>query len=93
MNKTKVVNINQEPYDVYIGRYSIWGNPYRIGLDGTRKEVIQKYRIWFLKQIEEKAFHKKTLELKDKILGCHCKPKDCHGDVIVEWLNSPFENL
>jgi Domain of unknown function (DUF4326) len=31
---------------VYIGRPSILGNPFKIGKDGTREEVGQKYRVW-----------------------------------------------
>lgn len=40
---TKVVNLYKEPYDVYIGRGSPWGNPFVIGKDGDRKECIDKY--------------------------------------------------
>ena len=50
MSKTRVVNINKEIYDVYIGRPSKWGCPFVIGKDGTRKEVIAKYRTWVLSQ-------------------------------------------
>jgi hypothetical protein len=32
----EVVNKYKEPFDIYIGRGSIWGNPYVIGKDGTR---------------------------------------------------------
>ena len=28
----------------YIGRPSVLGNPYRIGIDGDRAQVIQKFR-------------------------------------------------
>ena len=31
--------------DVYIGRPSIWGNPFVIGKDGSRNQVINKYKI------------------------------------------------
>ena len=45
---------------VYIGRRmtriglagSKWANPFKIGLDGTREEVIEKYRAWLLEQPE-----------------------------------------
>ena len=39
-----VVNVATDPYDVYIGRGngvlppSIWGNPFVIGRDGTRRK-------------------------------------------------------
>ena len=49
----KVVNKYKEDYDVYIGRGSKWGNPYRIGEDGTREEVIEKYRLYLWKQIKK----------------------------------------
>jgi len=76
---TSVVRIN-EPYDVYIGRPSKWGNPFRIGPDGDRKEVIEKYRVWIAEQPE---LLKSLPELKGKRLGCYCKPMPCHGDVLA----------
>jgi len=87
-NMTKIANINKgEKHDVYIGRGSIWGNPYAIGFDGDRDDVIRKYKYDF--ENGYLKFNKEdTLKLKGKILGCHCKPAACHGDVIVEYLNS-----
>ncbi len=38
-----VVNIRTDKYDVFIGRPSKWGNPFIIGKDGTREEVLEKY--------------------------------------------------
>jgi len=81
---TTVVNINDEPYDVLINRQSIWGNPYFIG-KLSRKEVIEKYREYILNNPDLLA---KLPELKGKRLGCHCKPLDCHGDVLVELINN-----
>lgn len=76
----KVVNISKEKYDVYIGRPSIWGNPYQIGVDGTRSEVIELYRQYIYSSPELLS---QLHTLKDKTLGCYCKPKACHGDVLV----------
>jgi hypothetical protein len=82
---TKVVNLRKEKYDVYIGRGSKWGNPFKIGIHGTREEVIEKYRNLVLTQpLMQADLH----ELKDKRLGCYCKPLACHGDVLVELLNA-----
>ncbi len=78
---TKVVHCKKDKYDVYIGRPSKWGNPFKIGKDGTREEVIQKYREWIMTQPELLAV---LPELKNKVLGCWCKPKPCHGDVLAE---------
>ena len=79
--KTKVVHCKRSNYDIYIGRPSKWGNPFTIGKDGTRSEVIEKYRIWLMKN---QNLLDCLPELKNKILGCWCKPKACHGDVLVE---------
>jgi len=81
---SKVVNCKDHDYDVYIGRPSKWGNPYSIGKDGNRKEVIEKYRKYIL---SNKELLDSLHELDGKILGCWCKPKECHGDVLVELLS------
>lgn len=83
MIKSKVVNIKYDDYDVYIGRGSKWGNPYKIGKDGTRKEVIQKYEQYLS---DSPNLLNSLNELKGKVLGCHCKPKSCHGDVLIKFL-------
>ncbi len=38
-----VVHCKRKTYDVYIGRPGKWGNPFEIGKDGNRAEVIEKY--------------------------------------------------
>jgi hypothetical protein len=79
-----VVHCKKGRYDVYIGRPSEWGNIFEIGKDGTREEVIEKYRQWVVQQPHLMA---KIKELKGKVLGCWCHPKLCHGDVLVELAN------
>lgn len=83
---TKVVNTKVEKCDIFIGRPSKFGNPFRIGKDGTRAEVISKYRSRFYNMILDSNFRQSVNELKGKTLGCFCKPLPCHGDVIVEYL-------
>ena len=78
---TRVVHCKRERYDIYIGRPSRWGNPYCIGRDGTRAEVIAKYRQWIQTQPHLLAA---LPELRGKVLGCFCAPLACHGDVLVE---------
>lgn len=78
----RVVNIYKEPYDVYIGRPSNWGNPFVIGPDGTREDVVRKYEEWIKTQPD--LIEKAKIELTGKILGCYCKPLSCHGDVLVK---------
>ena len=78
-----VVHCKKSKHDIYIGRPSKWGNPFIIGRDGTRKEVVDKYREWILNQPDLLAdLH----ELKDKILACWCAPSQCHGDVLVSLI-------
>lgn len=86
--ETKVVNIKHAKCDVYIGRPSDWGNPFRIGPDGTREEVLRKFRGWILEQDELIA---RLPELRGKRLGCYCKPEACHGDILVELLDKIHE--
>lgn len=84
---TRVVNLKFEPYDVYIGRGSPFGNSYVIGKHGNREQVIAKYRAWFLDKVSnDQAFRSKVMALRGKRLGCFCKPLPCHGDVIVQYL-------
>ncbi len=80
-----VVHCKRARYDVYIGRPSKWGNPFSIGKDGTREEVINKYRNYISNSPE---LLNALPELRDKILGCWCKPLPCHGDVLKELVEA-----
>lgn len=85
---TRVVNKYKEPYDVYIGRGSKWGNPFEIGKHGNREEVVAKYEKYLMDQIECGNITKSDFEsLRGKRLGCFCKPKLCHGDVILQFMD------
>lgn len=93
---TQVVHVRKSPFVqfasncVYIGRDYLefkdegWGNPFHIGVDGNRKEVLAKYREWVLKQPHLLA---RLHELNGKVLGCWCKPYACHGDVLRELID------
>lgn len=84
----KVVHCKKEAFDIYIGRPSIWGNPFKIGCDGTREEVIAKYREYVLSKPE---LLEQLESLRGKTLACWCKPLACHGDVLIELLNTDQE--
>ncbi len=79
---TRVVHFKRESCQVYIGRPGIWGNPYTIGRDGNRDEVIALYERHLLDSPELLA---KLPQLKGMVLGCWCKPKACHGDVLARY--------
>jgi hypothetical protein len=83
---TRVVNKENDKYDVYIGRGSPFGNPFSVYIHG-REECIAKYRDYFYDRLGWNPVFKRAVEkLRGKTLGCFCKPKACHGDVIVEYL-------
>lgn len=83
-----VVHCKTDNYDVYIGRPSRYGNPFEIGKDGTRTEVIQKYKEWIYSQPE--LLEEIRSNLKGKILGCWCSPLACHGDILSEIANTEY---
>lgn len=85
-NNTKVVHCKKEKFDIYIGRPSKWGNPFIIGRDGNREEVINLFRE-YITVGAGKHLLKELYELKGKVLGCWCKPSACHGDILVELIN------
>lgn len=89
MAETRVVHCGCEPFDVYIGRPSMWGNPFVISREGTREEVIELYRKYITMNPKLMAA---LPELKGKRLGCYCAPKACHGDVLVALVNEEAEN-
>jgi hypothetical protein len=80
-----VVHCKKSKYDVYCGRPSLWANPFKIGQDGTRKEVIAKFKKYLLANEE---LVDKLPELRGKILGCWCAPKACHCDVLADLANT-----
>ncbi len=78
----QVVHCKQEPFDIYIGRPSKWGNPFIIGRDGDRSHVLVSYRNWIKEQPDLMAA---LPELRGKTLGCWCAPFNlCHGDVLKQ---------
>jgi hypothetical protein len=91
--QTVVVTIYKEQFDVYIGRAGrgedgYFGNPFRMGSGISREDAVQKFQKYFTERIQKDSeFKRRVLTLTGKRLGCFCKPKPCHGDVIADWLN------
>jgi hypothetical protein len=101
---TTVVNIRGQDgeHDVYIGRGPYgrhmlntaigqrgWlGNPHTVERVGMGR-AIQMFREDFTRLLETDAeFLVAVMALRGKRLGCYCKPRPCHGDVIAEFLDS-----
>lgn len=91
----------QDPNNVYIGRGeivfidnvrfppigSLFCNPFKIGKDGTREEVLRKYESYIINRLNnDPELCQQFLQLKGKTLGCWCHPDPCHGDVLLRLL-------
>lgn len=106
---TTVIHIrDRQPGDVYIGRAGkgedgTFGNPFSLGRDGNRAQVIQMFKLWFLGKIAtDSGYRQRVRALRGKRLCCFCVPKPwtpadggptvCHGQVMANWLNSQPDN-
>jgi hypothetical protein len=93
----RVVNRNIPQHDgalrFNIMRPTALGNPFVIGRDGDRAEVISKFENWIMRAAtvgaaEARAAIRRIIELDQKgayiELACCCKPQACHGDIIMQ---------
>jgi hypothetical protein len=96
MDATSVVNLKGHRDDpgfadvVYVGRAMHRGgwhlagsplaNPFRLGRDGSRAEVVERYRDYLLSRPDLLAL---LPELRGRRLGCWCAPEPCHANVIA----------
>ena len=97
IRKTRVINIKtKEPYDVYCGRESLYYglkeslfcNPFKIGQDGDRDEVLEKFKNYFYKRLgEDDRFNYELWKLKGRVLACWCVPEKCHCQIIADFLD------
>lgn len=91
---TRVVNLRRSEFDVYIGRAGhgqdgYFGNPFPVSKYGL--DALPRFRHYFATRLEvDPEFRRRVLALRGKKLGCFCKPRPCHGDVIAEWIDSQF---
>ncbi len=81
----RVVHCKKEPYTHYVGRPSRLGNQFVIGKDGTREQVVIKYKHFAVNNPEILEEIKKLPP--DAILACWCSPLDCHANAIMEIYN------
>lgn len=92
----------ENPSNIYIGRAGVvfikgsrfpkttsnFANPYKIGKDGTREQVIQKYKIYIKEKLKnDDSLQKELIGMKGKNLGCWCFPEPCHGNVLLELID------
>lgn len=87
---TRVINLKlYAPFDIDCTRNGPLGNPFIIGRNGDRDNVIRLFRIYFYKRIErDPTFRDLVWKCEGKVLGCVCKPQPCHVDVIKGYLDA-----
>lgn len=68
--------------DMKIDRTTIFGNPYPLYWESERDRVIKEYEVYLLKS--PTLLRNLQILAKAERLGCWCKPKPCHGDVIIK---------
>lgn len=76
------------PTAVYVGRPSPFGNPFIIGRDGSREQVIDKYERWIFQIQQSRLRVRMQKELRGKDLLCWCAPHECHADIILKIANA-----
>ena len=68
-------------------RATKWGNPFKIGPDGDRAQVIKKHKAHLDKNFSDAALE----ELRGWDLACWCAPEPCHCDELLRRANQPRE--
>ena len=91
--KDAPVGWEKNPKYAYIGRSGKgirgkFGNPYEKNCEGDAIELYEKY---LSKKINsDEKFLADFSTLRNKILVCFCKPKRCHGDIIIKYLEKLY---
>ena len=81
---------SENPDNVYIGRPSKWGNPYKISSTRSREKVVKLYERYIR---SNRVLLKDIYQLKGKKLGCWCYPQLCHGKILLKLLREYSERL
>ena len=66
-------------------RATKWGNPFKTGRDGTRDEVIAKYKVWLAAKFTDIEI---AAELRGWDLACWCAPRSCHCAELLRRANT-----
>lgn len=88
----RVVHCRKAPAGsfIYVGRPTVFGNPFPLTDPRdpvARAASIAAYRRYFAERVRADArFARAVLALRGWDLGCWCAPRDCHAQVILDWL-------
>jgi hypothetical protein len=76
------------PAAVYVGRPTIWGNPWVVSAALPPLEAVARYRALLDADANLRARARRELAGHD--LVCWCRPSQpCHADVLLEVANGP----
>ena len=82
-----ILNKHRDPIPlgaVYIGRGSIWGNPFVLKPGMSRDKACDLYLTYIKGEIHADRITSKMLQsLHNKHLVCYCAPARCHGETLV----------
>ena len=82
IGRAGVVFINKERFPK---KASMWANPFTVKTEG-RDKCLELYEEWVREKIKKEGIED-IKKLKNKVLGCWCKPEKCHGDILIKILN------
>ena len=91
----KVVNLRNEPYTLYVGRFthgvpqsSPFKNPFVMTYDLGRRDIVLRFAAYFYAHEQR---YLRDLAVKsipeDAVLGCWCHPLECHADIVAGYVN------
>ena len=89
----RVLNLRRDRVghcDLFIGRGSPWGNPFRIGRDGDRSAVLRRHERWLR---DQHHLLRRIGELRGRNLVCFCAPLGCHGHLLLRLANGTRDEL
>ena len=73
---------------LYVGRPTIFGNPFIVGRDGQQGECVELFREWIMRDEQEELRTQARKLLANRDLVCWCTPFPCHADVLLKIANS-----
>ena len=74
--------------DVYIGRGSVFGNPFKISDSMSRDQVCDAHMEWLQSDDSDAIRARASIDAGDldgKNLVCFCAPHRCHGENLIEY--------
>jgi len=73
---------------INVGRPSKYGNPFKIGIDGSREEVLIRFRRYAIERLAREPHWLDELKGEHIIVWCWCTPLPCHADILLELANA-----